>query len=222
MKGDIKMTRLRLFAALVVLIAAFAVPASVFAHPSSVGDGYCKFPDGTLTPGHCSAADHANGGHDTHIPSTPSGNPPNGNPPNGNPPNGNPPGGGNPPSGNPPGGGGGGGGSDTTPVYTGIGCHITHAARPAQICSVEGGMQYWFIGADGSAQPGPFLPDSPRIERYEGTNPMTGKPVVIDYVVEGDQTLLRVSTFYPDNEYDTNKPYIFTLDPGHTVSYISW
>lgn len=217
MKGDIKMTRLRLFAALVVLIAAFAVPASVFAHPSSVGDGYCKFPDGTLTPGHCSAADHANGGHDTHIPSTPSGNPPNGNPPNGN-----PPGGGNPPSGNPPGGGGGGGGSDTTPVYTGIGCHITHAARPAQICSVEGGMQYWFIGADGSAQPGPFLPDSPRIERYEGTNPMTGKPVVIDYVVEGDQTLLRVSTFYPDNEYDTNKPYIFTLDPGHTVSYISW
>lgn len=214
MKGDIKMTRLRLFAALVVLIAAFAVPASVFAHPSSVGDGYCKFPDGTLTPGHCSAADHANGGHDTHIPSTP----------NGNPPGGNPPGGGNPPSGNPPGGGGGGGGggSDTTPVYTGIGCHITHAARPAQICSVEGGMQYWFIGADGSAQPGPFLPDSPRIERYEGTNPMTGKPVVIDYVVEGDQTLLRVSTFYPDNEYDTNKPYIFTLDPGHTVSYISW
>lgn len=203
------MTRLRLFAALVVLIAAFAVPASVFAHPSSVGDGYCKFPDGTLTPGHCSAADHANGGHDTHIPSTP---------------NGNPPGGGNPPSGNPPGGGGGGGGggSDTTPVYTGIGCHITHAARPAQICSVEGGLQYWFIGADGSAQPGPFLPDSPRIERYEGTNPMTGKSVVIDYVVEGEQTLLRVSTFYPDNEYDTNKPYIFTLDPGHTVSYISW
>lgn len=116
----------------------------------------------------------------------------------------------------------GGGGSDTTPVYTGIGCHITHAARPAQICSVEGGLQYWFIGADGSAQPGPFLPDSPRIERYEGTNPMTGKSVVIDYVVEGDQTLLRVSTFYPDNEYDTNKPYIFTLDPGHTVSYISW
>lgn len=234
------MTRLRLFAALVVLIAAFAVPASVFAHPSSVGDGYCKFPDGTLTPGHCSAADHANGGHDTHIPSTPNGNPPgggntpngnppNGNPPGGNPPSGNPPGGnppgdGNPPSGNPPGGGGGGGGggSDTTPVYTGIGCHITHAARPAQICSVEGGMQYWFIGADGSAQPGPFLPDSPRIERYEGTNPMTGKSVVIDYVVEGEQTLLRVSTFYPDNEYDTNKPYIFTLDPGHTVSYISW
>ena len=43
---------------------------------------------------------------------------------------------------------------------------------------------------------------------------MTGKSVVIDYVEEGDKTLLRVSTYYPDNEYDTNKPYVFTLDPG--------
>ncbi len=221
------MTKFRVLAVFAVLIAAFAVPASVFAHPSSEGEGYCKFPDGTLTPGHCSAADHANGGHDTHIPSVPSGNP-GGNAPGGNPPGGNP--GGNPPGGNPPGGnpgsnppgGSGGGGSTTTPVYTGIDCHITHAARPAQICSVEGGLQYWFIGADGSAQPGPFLPDSPRITRYEGTNPMTGKPVVIDYVVEGEKTLLRVSTYYPDNEYDTNKPYVFTLDPGHTVRYISW
>ena len=214
------MTRLRLFAALAVLIAAFAVPASVFAHPASEGDGYCRFPDGTVTPGHCTAADHANGGHDTHIPPLPSVPPPSGSGGGPTPPGsgGNPP---PPPSGNPPGGGGD-GGSGTTPVYTGIDCHITHAARPAQICSVEGGLQYWFIGADGSAQPGPFLPDSPRIERYEGTNPLTGKAVVIDYVVEGEKTLLRVSTYYPDNEYDTNKPYIFTLDPGHTVRYISW
>ena len=207
------MTRLRLFASLAVLIAAFAIPASAFAHPSSEGEGYCQFPDGTLTAGHCSAADHARGGHDTHIPSLPSVPQPSGS--GGNPP---PP----PPSSNPEGGSGSGGGSDTTPVYTGIDCHITHAARSAQICSVTGGLQYWFIGADGSAQPGPFLPDSPRIERYEGTNPMTGKPVVIDYVVEGEKTLLRVSTYYPDNEYDTNKPYVFTLDPGHNVRYISW
>ncbi len=181
---------LTIFAALIG-----ALPAAVFAHLSSEGEGYCKFPDGTLTPGHCSTADHARGGHDTHFPSG---------------------------SGNPPGGSGSGGGSGTTPVYTGMDCHITHAARPAQICSVEGGLQYWFIGADGSAQPGPFLPDSPRITRYEGTNSLTGKAVVIDYVEEGDKTLLRVSTFYPDNEYDTNKPYIFTLDPGYTVTYISW
>lgn len=94
---------------------------------------------------------------------------------------------------------------------------------PAKICSIAGGMQYWFIGADGSAQLGPFLPDAPnQIERYQGVNSLTGKPVVIDYVVEGEKTLLRVSTYYPDNEYDTNKPYVFTLDPGHTVNYFSW
>ena len=51
---------------------------------------------------------------------------------------------------------------------------------------------------------------------------MTGKSVVIDYIVEGEKTLLRVSRYYPDNEYDTNKPYVLTLDPGHTVRYISW
>ena len=51
---------------------------------------------------------------------------------------------------------------------------------------------------------------------------MTGKSVTIDYVTENEETLLRVSTFYPDNEYDTNKPYVFTLDPGHTVNHIQW
>ena len=107
-------------------------------------------------------------------------------------------------------------------MYTGIDCHIQHAARPAQICSVEGGLQYWYIGADGRAQPGPFLPDTPRIERFSGVNPMTGKPVTIDYITEGDKTLLRVSTYYPDNEYDTNKPYLFTLDAGHKVNHIQW
>ena len=107
-------------------------------------------------------------------------------------------------------------------MYTGEQCHISHAATPAQICSVANGMQYWYIGADGSAQPGPFLPDDPRIESFSGTNPMTGKSVTIDYVTENEQLLLRVSTFYPDNEYDTNKPYVFTLDPGHNVNHIQW
>ena len=40
---------------------------------------------------------------------------------------------------------------------------------------------------------------------------MTGKSVVIDYAVEGEKTLLRVSTYYPDSEYDTNKPYVLTI-----------
>ena len=101
-------------------------------------------------------------------------------------------------------------------------CHIKHAATPAQICPAANGMQYWFIGPDGSSQRGPFLPDNPKITRYEGTNPLSGKSVVIDYVTEGKKLLLRVSTFYPDTEHDINKPYIFTLDPGHAVKYISW
>lgn len=107
---------------------------------------------------------------------------------------------------------------DWKPGKKGAQCHVRHGATPAQICSTEGGMQYWFIGADGSAQPGPFLPDAPnQTERYEGVNSLTGKPIVIDYVVEGEKKLLRVSTYYPDN-----KPCIFTLDPGHAVNFISW
>lgn len=109
------------------------------------------------------------------------------------------------------------------PGISGAQCHIRHAATPAQICSIAGGMQYWFIGADGSAQPGPVLPDAPnQIERYEGVNSLTGKPVTIEYVIEGDKKLIKVSTFYPDSEFDTNKPYIFTLDPGHAVNHIIW
>lgn len=136
-KGDTTMKQYRFLAIFAVLIVALALPAAALAHPSSEGDGYCRFPDGTLTAGHCSAADHARGGHDTHIPSGP-GNPAGGTPPP-------PPSTNNPPSGTPPpppGGSGGGGASGTTPVYTGIDCHISHAARPAQICSVEGGLQY--------------------------------------------------------------------------------
>ena len=208
----------RILLALMLILSALVVTATAHAHPNL--PGYCKMPDGTLTPGHCNDAGNAAGGHDVHlgaqppVPDSPdSVTPP---PPGGN----NPPGSGTPPPlGNNPDGGP---DSDSTPVYTGIGCHVKHAATPAQICSVTDGLQYWFIGADGSAQPGPFLPDSPRISVYNGVNPKTGKSVTIDYITEGDKTLLRVSTFYPDNEYDTDKPYVFTLDPGHTVNHIQW
>lgn len=204
----------RIVLALALIVSAAAITAPVYAHPNL--PGYCQMPDGTLHSGHCNDAQNAAGGHDTHVPALPGGGSPNsGNTPN----SGNPP---PPPTSNPDGGSGGGSGSGGTPVYTGENCHISHAATPAQICSVANGMQYWYIGADGSAQPGPFLPDEPKIESFTGTNPMTGKSVTIDYVTENDQTLLRVSTFYPDNEYDTNKPYVFTLDPGHNVNHIQW
>lgn len=207
----------RIVLALALIVGALAISSTAYAHPNL--PGYCQMPDGTLHSGHCNDAQNAAGGHDTHLPALPgSGSPNAGNNPN----SGNPP---PPPSSNTGGdsnGGSGGSGSGGTPVYTGVGCHISHAATPAQICSVPNGLQYWYIGADGSAQPGPFLPDDPKIESFTGTNPMTGKSVTIDYVTENDQTLLRVQTYYPDNEYDTNKPYVFTLDPGHNVNHIQW
>lgn len=230
------MKTFRIVLALTLVLSALAIAATVHAHPDQ--PSYCQMPDGTLNPGHCTDAENAAGGHDVHLPAQPGPNPPGSNNPgsgtpappgSGSPP---PPGSGTPtppgsgppppPGNNPDGGSGGGSGSGGTPVYTGENCHISHAATPAQICSVANGMQYWYIGADGSAQPGPFLPDDPKIESFTGTNPMTGKSVTIDYVTENDQTLLRVQTYYPDNEYDTNKPYVFTLDPGHNVNHIQW
>ena len=219
------MKTFRIVLALTLILSAAAFAAPAHAHPNQ--PGYCQLPDGKLTPGHCDDAGNAAGGHDVHLPAVPTPEPPNSNGPGGTPgsntPNSNGPGS------NPPGSGSNGGsnsnggsGSNTTPVYTGESCHVQHAATPAQICSVTDGMQYWYIGADGSAQPGPFLPDSPKIESFTGTNPLTGKSVTIDYIIEGEETLLRVSTFYPDNEYDTDKPYVFTLDPGHEVNHIQW
>ncbi|MDE0141560.1 MAG: hypothetical protein OXI80_15155 [Caldilineaceae bacterium] len=213
------MKTFRIFLALTLMLSALAVTDTAYAHPNL--PGYCQMPDGTLNSGHCTDAENAAGGHDVHLPANSAPNTPNSNtppPPGGNDNDGT---GGPPPVGSGPDGDGDGDGSDSTPVYTGVDCHIQHAATPAQICSVPNGLQYWYIGADGSAQPGPFLPDSPKIT-FSGTNPMTGKSVTIDYITENEETLLRVSTFYPDNEYDTNKPYVFTLDPGHTVNHIQW
>ena len=203
----------RIVLALALMLSAAAIAAPVYAHPNL--PGYCQMPDGTLHSGHCDDAQNAAGGHDTHVPALPGSGSSNSGSTTTPPP---------PPSSNSGGGSGGSGGSGSgsTPVYTGESCHISHAATPAQVCSVAGGMQYWYIGADGSAQPGPFLPDEPKIESFSGTNPMTGKSVTIDYITENDQTLLRVQTYYPDNEYDTNKPYVFTLDPGHNVNHIQW
>ena len=221
------MKTFRIVLTLTLMLSAVVIAAPANAHPNQ--PGYCQMPDGTLTPGHCDTNGHAAGGHDVHLPAAPVSNPPNSNGPGSGPPgsgpNGDPNSGPNgDPNGGSNGGSGGGsnGGSGSTPVYTGENCHISHAATPAQICSVAGGMQYWYIGADGSAQPGPFLPDEPKIESFSGTNPLTGKAVTIDYVTENDQLLLRVQTYYPDNEYDTNKPYVFTLDPGHNVNHIQW
>ena len=104
---------------------------------------------------------------------------------------------------------------------------MAHAATPAQLCPIGGGLQYYFIGS-GSSQAGPWIQPLSELATlhagvasiYSGTNPFTGKPVQIHYL-PADQKI-RVSTFYPDNQYDTNKPYNFTVDANNSVSHEAW
>ena len=106
-------------------------------------------------------------------------------------------------------------------------CIVAHAATPAQLCPISGGLQYYFIGS-GSSQPGPWIQPFSELATlhaggasiYSGTNPFTGKSVQIHYL-PADQKI-RVSTFYPDNQYDTNKPYNFTVDANNSVSHEAW
>ena len=105
-------------------------------------------------------------------------------------------------------------------------CIVAHAATPAQLCSVGGGLQYYFIGADGSSSQGPWispfgdLATAASASVYSGTNPLTGKSVQITYLAAENK--IRISTFYPDTEYDTNKPYNFTVDANNSVSHEAW
>ena len=106
-------------------------------------------------------------------------------------------------------------------------CIVAHAATPAQLCPVAGGLQYYFIGP-GSSQPGPWIQPFSELATlhagvaslYSGTNPFTGKSVQIHYL-PADQKI-RISTFYPDNQYDTNKPYNFTVTSSNSVAHEAW
>ena len=105
-------------------------------------------------------------------------------------------------------------------------CIVAHAATPAQLCPMAGGLQYYFIGADGSAQPGPWIRPFSELATlaswsiYSGTSTKTGKSVHITYLAS--ESKIRVSTFYPDSEYDTNKPYNFTVDTDNNVTHEAW
>ena len=104
---------------------------------------------------------------------------------------------------------------------------MAHAATPAQLCPIGGGLQYYFIGSGGS-QTGPWIQSLSDLATlhagvasiYIGTNPFTGKSVQIHYLPTEQK--IRISTFYPDNQYDTNKPYNFTVDTGNTVTHEAW
>ena len=109
-------------------------------------------------------------------------------------------------------------------------CIVSHAATPAQLCPVGGGLQYYFIGADGSSRIGPYLSPFSELATlytagtsvllYNGINPLTSKSVQIDYLPS--DTKIRVSTYYPDTQYDTDKPYNFTVDGSNSVNHEAW
>lgn len=155
-----------------------------------------------------------------------------GNPP-GMPPPGNPPGGpqGSPapgPSANPPG--------ATKEIHPGApftppaNCIVAHAATPAQLCPVAGGLQYYFIGPGGASNGGPWIASfadlaghyaaGGGVSLFSGSNPFTGKSVDITYLPS--EKKLRISTYYPDNQYDVNKPYVFTVDTGNKIKHEAW
>ena len=181
------MMKVRLFAALAVLIAGLVSPATVFA-----GD-WCVFDDGTHV--HVACSDYTpeqyknRHSHDD--------------------------------------GGGHSDGDGSDGHHQEADCIVTHAATPAQLCPLEGtnSFQYYHIGADGSSAAGPIITrpsaGSPAVQLFSGTNPMTGKSVTVEYKTDGSSRL-QVSTYYPDTEYDTDKPYVFSVSDNNVVTHISW
>lgn len=108
---------------------------------------------------------------------------------------------------------------------------VFHPATPVQLCKVDDGLQVYFIGADGKTFFGPWVPSFAELAAtypagesasiFSGRNPLTGKPVDIDYLPAKQK--LRVSTFYADRPpYDINKPYVYTVDPNHTIIHEQW
>ena len=107
---------------------------------------------------------------------------------------------------------------------------VLHAATPAQLIRVEDGLQYYFIGRDGSTRIGPWIPpfaelkakypSGDEVSLYNGSNPLTGKRVKIDYLPAVNR--IRVDTFYADRENDKNKAYIFHFGPEHDITYDVW
>ena len=181
------MTKVRLFAALAVLIAGLVTPATVFA-----GD-WCVFDDGTHVHVACSdyTPEQYNNRHSHDD------------------------------------GGGHSDGNGGDGHHQEADCIVTHAATPAQLCPLEGtsSFQYYHIGADGTSVAGPIITrpsaGSPAVQLFSGTNPMTGKSVTVEYKTDG-WNRLQVNTYYPDTEYDTDKPYVFSVSNDNAVTHISW
>jgi len=124
--------------------------------------------------------------------------------------------------------GNGGGGGTSAPAWPPPGLIVTHAATQVQLAPVNDGLQSYLIGSDGTGHSGPFIPSFAALAQqhagvatlWTGANPGTGKSVTIYYLPAENR--IRISTYYPDTQYDVNKPYVFTVDAGHNVVHEQW
>ena len=126
--------------------------------------------------------------------------------------------------------GGNGGGGMMAPSWPPSNMIVTHAATQVQLAPVNDGLQAYFIAPGGVGHSGPWIasfaslatqyPTGGAMTLFTGTNPGTGKPITIYYLAA--EKKIRVSTYYPDTQYDVNKPYVFTVDSGHNVVHDQW
>lgn len=132
--------------------------------------------------------------------------------------------------GNGNGGNGGNGGGMMAPSWPPSNMIVTHAATQVQLAPVNDGLQAYFIAPGGVGHSGPWIPSFASLATqyptggamtlFTGSNPGTGKPITIYYLAS--EKKVRVSTYYPDTQYDVNKPYVFTVDSGHNVVHDQW
>ena len=107
---------------------------------------------------------------------------------------------------------------------------VLHAATPAQLVKAGDGLQYFYIGADGSTVSGPTFPSFAELAEMHPSgewvsllnaiNPLSGKQVYVDYIP--NEQKIRVFTYYLDKGPDVNKPYIFNFGSDYAINVEAW
>jgi len=110
-------------------------------------------------------------------------------------------------------------------------CLNRHEAAPVNVTiGGDGAYNYHFIGDDGVGT-GPVLPPVQELAKkhlpgsgnavlFNGTNTLSGAPVIISYL--SDEQVVHVHTYYPDRHDGSMKPYIFVIDMDNEVAHWEW
>ena len=107
---------------------------------------------------------------------------------------------------------------------------VLHVATPVQLVKAGDGLQFFYIGADGSTVSGPVFPSFSELAEMhasgawvpllDAVNPLTGKQVNVDYIP--NEQKIRVFTYYPDKGQDVNKQYIFNFGSDYAINVEAW